>query len=139
MEQRKKQKADQEAEDMKRLAARNFSEGQKRFIEQKKRHCRVVPPWVEEHPEVFNDAEFSITQTDSSMYFEGGGDTVSSAMEVSSSEQPVWGREGDEGGGRNVQHPMAWVSPYNISSPYMHVSHEHSLIMKLRLYGKNST
>lgn len=119
---RKKQKADQEAEDRRRLAARNFSEGQKRFREQKKRHTRVVPPWVEEHPEVFKDAEFSITQTgtESSVYFDpqrgGGGDTVSSsAMEVSGIGQPVWTREVEEEGERQEEgirghNQMAWVS-----------------------------
>ena len=122
MEMRKKQKADQEAEDRKRLAARNFSEGQKRFREQKKRHTRVVPPWVEEHPEVFKDAEFSITQTgtESSVYFDpqrgGGGDTVSSsAMDVSGISQPVWMREAEEEGERQEgevrgHNQMAWVS-----------------------------
>ena len=90
MELRKKQRADQEAEDRKRIAAQNFSEGQRRFREQKKHHCRVVPPWVEEHPEVFNDAEFSITQTDSSMYFDPyRRGTVSSTMEMSTGDQPV--------------------------------------------------
>ena len=138
MEMRKKQKADQEAEDRKRLAARNFSEGQKRFREQKKRHTRVIPPWVEEHPEVFKDAEFSITQTgtESSVYFDpqrgGGGDTVSlSAMEVSGIGQPVWMREAEEEGERHVgevrgHNQMAWVSHCR--------SHEnipvYSLIMK---------
>ena len=119
MEMRKKQKADQEAEDRKRLAVRNFSEGQRRFREQKRhQHVRVVPPWVEEHPEVFKDAEFSITQTDSSVYFDPrrGGDTVSSsAMEVSggSGQPPVWAREGGgvrEEGGHNQ---MAWVSHFS--------------------------
>lgn len=121
MDLRKKQKADQEAEDRRRIAARNFSEGQKRFNEHKKRHGRVVPPWVEEHPEVFNESEFSITQTDSSMYFDlhgdRAGDTVSSAMEVSanSNRQPGWGREEqtEDREGGVVQHPMAWVSPCN--------------------------
>ncbi len=124
MEMRKKQKADQEAEDRRRLAARNFNEGQKRFREQKKRHTRVVPPWVEEHPEVFNDAEFSITQTgttDSSVYFDpqrgSGGDTVSSsAMEVSAIiGKPVWMQEEEEDGKRQEgevrgHNQMAWVS-----------------------------
>ena len=36
--------------------------------------ARVVPPWVEEHPDVFTDPSFSITQLDSS---------CGSAMEVS--------------------------------------------------------
>lgn len=116
MEMRKKQKADQEAEDRKRLAARNYSEGQRRFREQKRHHARVVPPWVEEHPEVFKDAEFSITQTgtDSSVYFDPqrGVDTVSSsAMEVSAIGQPVWAREEEEKGeGVRGHNQMAWVS-----------------------------
>ena len=131
MEMRKKQKADQEAEDRKRLAARNFSEGQKRFREQKKRHARVVPPWVEEHPEVFKDAEFSITQTatDSSVYFDPqrDGDTVSSsAMEVSAIRQPVWAREGEEEErheeGIVGHNQMAWVSHciYMLKMPGAH-------------------
>ena len=126
MEMRKKQKADQEAEDRKRLAARNFSEGQRRFREQKKRHARVIPPWVEEHPEVFKDAEFSITQTatDSSVYFDpqrGGGDTVSSSvMEMSATGgQPVWMREDEEqGGGFREHNQVAWVSNFYLLSYY---------------------
>ena len=35
----------------------------------------MVPPWVEEHPDVFNDPNFSITQLDSSAS-EGGLDFV---------------------------------------------------------------
>ena len=120
MEMRKQQKADQEAEDRKRLTARNFSEGQRRFREQKKRHAHVIPPWVEEHPEVFKDAEFSITQTatDSSVYFDpqrGSGDTVSSSvMEMSASGgQPVWVREDEERGERFREHnQVAWVSNF---------------------------
>ena len=106
---RKKQRADQEAEDRKRLAAKNLAEGQKRFRDHRKRHGRVVPPWVEEHPDVFNDAEFSITQTDSSVYFDLQRDeTVSSAMEVSGGDKEE--REREEG---VVQKPVAWVSPCN--------------------------
>lgn len=42
---------------------------------------RVVPPWVEEHPDVFNDPNFSLTQPDSlSSHLI---DTADSAMEVS--------------------------------------------------------
>ena len=62
---RKRQKADLEAEQRKKIAEKNFSEGQKRFKDQKKKQMRVVPPWVEEHPDVFNDPNFSITQLDS--------------------------------------------------------------------------
>ena len=122
---RKKQKADQQAEDRKRLAARNFSEGQRRFREQKRHQTRVVPPWVEEHPEVFKDAEFSITQTatDSSVYFDPqrGGDTVSSsAMEVSATGgQPLWSREEGQGGEARGHNQVAWVSyNFNCTSTY---------------------
>ena len=116
MEMRKKQKADQEAEDRKRLAARNYSEGQRRFREQKRHHARVVPPWVQEHPEVFKDPEFSITQTgtDSSVYFDPqrDGDTVSSsAMEVSAVGHPGEAEEERERQDGEIRghSQMAWV------------------------------
>lgn len=86
MQLRKRQKADQEAEQRKKIAAKNYSEGQKRFKDQKKKQARVVPPWVEEHPDVFNDPNFSITQFDSSVNPNASPDlseTAGSAMDVS--------------------------------------------------------
>jgi serine/threonine protein kinase len=62
---RKQEMADREAEERRRLAAKNFSEGRKRFSEHKKKQARVVPPWVAEHPDVFSDPNFSLTQLDS--------------------------------------------------------------------------
>ena len=56
--------------------------------------ARVVPPWVEEHPDVFNDPEFSITQLDSTV--SGLSDTTASAMDVSvNPQQLAWVRQKD--------------------------------------------
>jgi len=84
---RKQQKADKEAEERRRIAAKNFSEGKRRFREHRKRQARVVPPWVEEHPDVFNDPEFSITQLDSTA--SGFSDTTTSAMDISLNPKPL--------------------------------------------------
>ncbi|XP_064393526.1 serine/threonine-protein kinase Nek11-like [Halichondria panicea] len=99
MEQRKKKRADEEAEKRKRAAAQNFSEiQQRRERERKKQHVRVIPPWVEEHPDVFNDSNFSITQpaTESSMYF----DPVPMEMSVEPMEEII-----------AEPQRMAWGSP----------------------------
>ena len=47
----------------------------------------MIPPWVEEHPDVFNDSNFSITQpaTESSMYF----DPVPMEMSVEPMEEII--------------------------------------------------
>ena len=42
--------------------------------------ARVVPPWVEEHPDVFTDPDFSLTQLDSTAHLSG---STASAMDVS--------------------------------------------------------
>eukprot|EP00731_Ephydatia_muelleri_P026986 Em0018g1086a len=65
--QRKQRMADEEAEDRKRLAAKNYSESKQRYHEKKKREGKVVPPWVEEHPDVFKDADFSSTVSDNTV------------------------------------------------------------------------
>lgn len=67
MQLRKQKMADQEAEDRRRLAAKNFSESKQRYHEKKKKEAKVVPPWVEEHPDVFKDADFSSTVSDNTM------------------------------------------------------------------------
>eukprot|EP00731_Ephydatia_muelleri_P027042 Em0018g1142a len=67
MQQRKQRMADEEAEDRKRLAAKNYSESKQRYHEKKKREGKVVPPWVEEHPDVFKDADFSSTVSDNTV------------------------------------------------------------------------
>ncbi|CAI8010361.1 Serine/threonine-protein kinase Nek11 [Geodia barretti] len=75
---RKQEMADREAVERRRLAAENFSEGRKEIQRtQEETECysstdqqttpnaRVVPPWVAEHPDVFSDPNFSLTQLDS--------------------------------------------------------------------------
>lgn len=65
MKLRKQQKADEEAERLKRFTAAQVAENQQRYSSHKKNQSRVSLPWVEEHPDVFNDAAFTITATDS--------------------------------------------------------------------------
>ena len=43
--------------------------------------AKVVPPWVEEHPDVFNDPNFSITKLDTTA--SELSETTGSAMEIS--------------------------------------------------------
>ncbi|KAL9976486.1 hypothetical protein ACROYT_G013794 [Oculina patagonica] len=65
MKLRKQQKADEEAERIRRFTAAQVAENQERYSSHKKNQNRVSLPWVEEHPDVFNDAAFTITATDS--------------------------------------------------------------------------
>lgn len=65
MKLRKKQKADEEAERIRRFTAAQKAENQQRYTSHKKNQSRVSLPWVEEHPDVFNDAAFTVTATDS--------------------------------------------------------------------------
>lgn len=65
MKLRKQQKADEEAERVKRFTAAQVAETQQRYSSHKKNQSRVSLPWVAEHPDVFNDAAFTITATDS--------------------------------------------------------------------------
>lgn len=113
MQLRKKQRADQEAEQRKKIAAKNFSEGQKRFKDQKKKQqARVVPPWVEEHPDVFNDPNFSITQFDSSMNPNPTPDlseTAGSAMDMSLGGGTEHAQLDQEQLGGYRQPNIAWV------------------------------
>lgn len=65
MKLRKQQKADEEAEKIRRITAAQKAENQERYTSHKKKQNRVSLPWVEDHPDVFNDAAFTITATDS--------------------------------------------------------------------------
>jgi NIMA (never in mitosis gene a)-related kinase len=59
---RKAKKADLEAKKLTEITAKKFEENQKRLQDQKsKKKVKVVPPWVQEHPDVFNDPSFSLT------------------------------------------------------------------------------
>lgn len=62
---RKQQKADEEAERIRRYTAAQAAENQAQYSSHKKKQSRVSLPWVEEHPDVFNDAAFTITATHS--------------------------------------------------------------------------
>lgn len=64
MKMRKQRKADEEAERIKRYTAVQVAENQARYSSHKKNQNRVSLPWVEEHPDVFNDAAFTVTAAD---------------------------------------------------------------------------
>lgn len=63
MKLRKQQKADLQAAEIAKATQQNFSEARKRYKERKLKEARVVAPWVEEHPDVFNDPNFSVSMT----------------------------------------------------------------------------
>lgn len=65
MKLRKQQKADEEAEKIRRFTAAQKAENQERYTSHKKNQNRVSLPWVKDHPDVFNDDAFTITATDS--------------------------------------------------------------------------
>lgn len=63
MKLRKQQKADLQAVEIAKATQQNLSEARKRYKERKLKEARVVAPWVEEHPDVFNDPDFSVSMT----------------------------------------------------------------------------
>lgn len=64
MKLRKQQRADEEAERIRRYTALHSAENQAQYSSHKKKQNQVSLPWVEEHPDVFNDAAFTITAAD---------------------------------------------------------------------------
>lgn len=65
MKMRKQQRADEEAERIRRFTSAQVAENQAKCSSHRKKQNRVSLPWVEEHPDVFNDAAFTITVEDS--------------------------------------------------------------------------
>ncbi|XP_067052132.1 serine/threonine-protein kinase Nek11-like [Acropora muricata] len=65
MKMRKQQKADEEAERIRKYTASQVAENQAKYSTHKKKQSQVSLPWVEENPDVFNDVAFSVTTTDS--------------------------------------------------------------------------
>ncbi|XP_065827270.1 serine/threonine-protein kinase Nek11-like [Oscarella lobularis] len=101
---KKKQKADEEAAKRKDLAKQILIENQRRYSASKK--AAYVPPWVKENPDVFSDADFSVTPLPDSL-----GETAtraSAASEMSASSELAATEVSPSSSGSKTSPRVAW-------------------------------
>ncbi|XP_031552591.1 serine/threonine-protein kinase Nek11-like [Actinia tenebrosa] len=65
MKLRKMKKADEEAERIKQFMANQGSDAQAQYMSHKKKQNQVSLPWVDDHPEVFQDPHFTFNKQNS--------------------------------------------------------------------------